>query len=229
MCIGLLDLYHELAKTQHGCSKVNQLPWEAYDRVESLKTRLDEMSSSNYDDMACWKSLCKYKSDLEQGIIDEVPIVTETKRSLRNSGGSKTIDSILKATFDTLVAICKRMKEELCSQVSEPELISHIRNAFSHWEEESLIALLKIANSQGNEQRHYGDEEPLLEQYKELKKIFMETNWSEKAPAAHKWQMICTRPYNFTGLQEIIHFALCCFVKAPIETIVEAVPRKCHK
>ena len=35
--------------------------------------------------------------------------------------------------------------------------------------------------------------------------------------------MICTRPYNFSGLQEIIHFALCCFVNAPIETIVEAV------
>ena len=35
--------------------------------------------------------------------------------------------------------------------------------------------------------------------------------------------MIVTRPYHYKGLEEIVNFALCTFVKAPIETIVESV------
>ena len=39
--------------------------------------------TSSYENMESWKSLSQYKPDLQQDVIDEVPIVTETKRMLR--------------------------------------------------------------------------------------------------------------------------------------------------
>ena len=71
--------------------------------------------------MKCWKSLGQYKSDLEIGITDEVPIVTETKWLLRSSGDNQDVDSMIKASFDNLVKICKRMKDKLCALITEPD------------------------------------------------------------------------------------------------------------
>ena len=34
---------------------------------------------------------------------------------------------------------------------------------------------------------------------------------------------ICTTPSFFRGCETIIHFSLCCFVKSPLEAIVESV------
>ena len=66
--VGLLDYYHELAKTQHGASKVNLLPWEFYDRVTQLATRLDLMST---DVMATlWKNLYSNTFDLLKIFVD---------------------------------------------------------------------------------------------------------------------------------------------------------------
>ena len=73
--MGLLDYYHELAKAQHGASKVNLLPWEFYDSVSQLAARLELMSKSINDKV--WKNLTSHMDNLKLGIINNVHIGTE--------------------------------------------------------------------------------------------------------------------------------------------------------
>ena len=223
LIIGLKDIYHELAKAEHGCSKVNQMPWEAYDRVSALEEKLNQLTSS--DDWDLWKSLAQYKTSLLEGVIDDVPIVTETRRLLRSGSlaQANTLDTILNKSYEQLKKIAHQMVTELKNQITEPELITQIRKAFLHWDEEAVSELISVANSQGN--LDYGKLDVLLEQYRTLKLTYQTTRWGTKSPETHKWLMIttCSCPYHYRGLEAIIHFALCCFIKAPIETIVESV------
>ena len=75
IAVGLLDYYHELAKAQHGASKVNLLPGELYDRVSQLADKLELMSKNVTDKV--WKNLCSHMDNLKLGIINDIHIVTE--------------------------------------------------------------------------------------------------------------------------------------------------------
>ena len=83
IAVGLLDYYHELAKAQHGASKVNLLPWEFYDRVSQLAARLELMSKSINDKV--WKNLTSHMDNLKLGIINNVHIGTELPTVLRSN------------------------------------------------------------------------------------------------------------------------------------------------
>ena len=71
--------------------------------------------------------------------------------------------------------------------------------------------------------RNYGSIIMLIEEYKLLRNRVEIFPWSGTTTAAGKWLKICTTPSFFRGCETIIHFSLCCFVKSPLEAVVESV------
>ena len=61
--IGLTDIYNELAKAQHYCSKVNILNYQYYDMVDVLVEALERMLKS-IDDKS-WKHLIGQQEELK--------------------------------------------------------------------------------------------------------------------------------------------------------------------
>ena len=71
--------------------------------------------------------------------------------------------------------------------------------------------------------RDYGTAEILIKVYKILKDNVKDYPWTNTITEAGKWLKICTTPSFFRGYETVIHFSLCCFVKSPLETVVESV------
>ncbi|CAL4095347.1 unnamed protein product, partial [Meganyctiphanes norvegica] len=86
--IGLMDIYTELAKAQHGVCKINQLPWEYYDRIDRLKENLKGMST----DMG--PNLKKHYADLVLGLINGTTINTVERRRTRGYTSSESKDEV---------------------------------------------------------------------------------------------------------------------------------------
>ncbi|CAL4095345.1 unnamed protein product, partial [Meganyctiphanes norvegica] len=91
---------------------------------------------------------------------------------------------------------------------------------FLDWDTISLVKLLAIATKSG---RCYGDPTELSNQHEELKKRFIEQNFPNQMKESDKWLRVCKRKNIYAGCEKIIHFALCCFVKAPLEATAESV------
>ena len=70
--------------------------------------------------------------------------------------------------------------------------------------------------------RDYGSDEILIKEYKLLRDNVKDYPWSNTVTEAGKWLKIYT-PSFFRGCETIIHFSLCCFVKSPLEAVVESV------
>ena len=216
MSAGLLDYYHLLAKSQHGASTVNKLPWEYYDCVNSLIDSLKEMST----DVTCWKILNKYLHDLKEGVIDGVPIRCELPVITRRS--SAQVDPCIEVenAITELLKVASLMCYEL-EGIVEPDIIKHMRNAFQNWEETGLMSLIDLSKEAPD--RNYGNTTDLVNQYRELKTRIEKHTWSNGTTEAQRWLVICRNPGFYSGLEDIIHFALCCFVKSPLEAVVETV------
>ena len=60
----------------------------------------------------------------------------------------------------------------------------------------------------------------LLDQYRVLKQRF--SNFNKGDSEMKKWLNIFQNQNNFTGISDILHLALCCFVKTPLEATAEA-------
>ena len=76
---GLLDIYTCLSKTQHGVSKVNQLPWHYTHRIENLQENLHKISVNQFEEGNLKKSIPK----LQQALFhDDTPICNEKTRPL---------------------------------------------------------------------------------------------------------------------------------------------------
>ena len=74
--------------------------------------------------------------------------------------------------------------------------------------------------SQNLSGRHYGELDTLLEQYRMLQKRFEDTLPKDEIT---KWLMMCTKSNLYKGISDILHLALCCFVKAPLEATAETI------
>ena len=70
--------------------------------------------------------------------------------------------------------------------------------------------------------RDYGSDEILIKEYKLLRDNVKDYPWSNTVTEIGKWLKIYT-PSFFRGCETIIHFSLCCFVKSPLEAVVESV------
>ena len=218
IAVGLLDYYHELAKAQHGASKVNLLPWEFYDRVSQLAARLELMSKSINDKV--WKNLTSHMDNLKLGIINNVHIGTELPTVLRSNELDNDPSVHVKGAIETLQNITKLMSEQLRKDIGEPSLITDMRQAFSQWSESHFIKLIE-KSKQAN--RDYGTADLLIKEYKILKDNVKDYPWTNTITEAGKWLKICTTPSFFRGCETMIHFSLCCFVKSPLEAVVESV------
>ena len=95
-----------------------------------------------------------------------------------------------------------------------------MRQAFTQWNEDSLMNLIEISK---HAKRNYGSNIMLITEYKLLRNRVVNFPLSGTTTAAGKWLKICTTPCLFRGCEIIIHFSLCCFVKSPLEAVVESV------
>ena len=77
---GLPDVYHVIAKCQHGVCKVNQLPWIFHDKIDELKSNLELIKARSYNGF-----FKRQEDNLKKRLLpDGFPIVTEMKKTIRN-------------------------------------------------------------------------------------------------------------------------------------------------
>ena len=228
---GLLDIYSYLAKAQHGVSKVNQFPWNYSDRVSHLKFLLDKIGSKDFDKCV----LKERKSQLEQcQFPDGSSIRTEYPRQTRSEDFYFDVTNEIDKGENLISKFARSISVHLSQRIETSEVITLMKEAFHDWNDTALDNLVSIANSSG---RHYGSSETLLCQFKELKKRFsslpakpknieVEVKMSYKEALEeeiHKWLCIYHESKHFSGIEEILHFSLCCFVKAPLEATAETI------
>ena len=111
----LYDFYNCLAKGQHGVTRVNQFPWQFFDRLEHLKKAMVDMVDGNYDGLRN-----KVTPLLDSGLLaDGSPIVTEVRRHVRSEepvdnaakGAKKGIDIFVEFTNKFLEVVNHRIPE----------------------------------------------------------------------------------------------------------------------
>ena len=92
-----------------------------------------------------------------------------------------------------------------------------MRKVFTKFDSEALSQLLDIANTSG---RNYGSLETLTCQL-----TILEKGWNNTVAINEmaKWLMICTHKNIYENIPDIFHFALCCFVKVPLETPAKTI------
>ena len=71
--------------------------------------------------------------------------------------------------------------------------------------------------------RCYGKKDVLMDEYHKLKLTFLSKTWPKNINETDKWLYVCQNENFYLGCENIIHFALCCFSKSPVESIVESV------
>ena len=168
-------------------------------------------------------------ASLEKGEIDNTPLNTELPKqtrkkveSLKESTSNDPIvinKTIIASILNVLFEVCSNMKNQLEKRISCPTLISLIKKAFNDWNEDSLDRLIDLSIKSG---RDYGQKDILMKEYLNLKERFLAKEWlCEKEE--DRWLHVCKHEHFFLGCENILHFALCCFIKSPVESIVESV------
>ena len=90
-----------------------------------------------------------------------------------------------------------------------------IKESFKNWDSDKLKDLIKVANSSG---RFYGTTADLLCQFDVLKEKFEEI---QDGNDISKWLTIFKSSEE--SIPQILHFALCSFVKIPLEATAETI------
>ena len=117
-----------------------------------------------------------------------------------------------------LLNLQKALAINLGSRINTGELTKLTKSAFHFWNEEAIEKIHSCSESSG---RKYGNKMDLLDQYRVLKQRF--SNFNKSDSEMKKWLNIFQNQNNFTGTSDILHLALCCFVKAPLEVTAETV------
>ena len=128
------------------------------------------------------------------------------------------------------------MIAQLKANIAEPVLITNMRETLINWNEASLKALITMSVTSG---RNYGDEDKILDEFRLLKDRVPGGNWkscTNKGKRMNKdrhtgeyytdeamWLQVFTKPVFYKGCENILHLAICLFVKAPLEAIVESI------
>ena len=62
-----------------------------------------------------------------------------------------------------------------------------------------------------------------MEEFKLLKKRVLDYSCTKNLAETDKWLIICKTSTFYKGCETVIHFAISCFVKSPLEAIVESI------
>ena len=127
-------------------------------------------------------------------------IQTEERRRTR-SLEENNIERDIERAHQTISKFCTTLVVEIESRVTDNSVVLLMQKTFENFDTGSLKDLLTIAASSG---RDYG-------------KDTMAIN------VMSKWLMIFTKENLYQGIEDILHLALCCFVKAPLEAPAESV------
>ena len=214
----LNEVYTALSKCQHGMSKVNQLPWEFFDRADHMVASLNDIAKYTSDAYGSG-TLKKMMPGLLNAEIGGVPIQTESRRITKSSETLNLTERIEKG-IQLGAEFAAAIVSEMGYRLIRDDLIKLMKSVFYNWEEEDLCALLKVANESG---RTYGSLEELSVEFRTLKQRFQELNVSPSMSQANRWLKICLDKKLYSGAENIIHLALCCFVKSPAESIAECI------
>lgn len=197
--------------------------------MNSLKIELSKIVKDEYD-----KSFIKKnEANLLMGLMadeDEVdfPIVTEMKRATRSRSRSaeSTCDvSENKAHLDQgkkiVQVFAQSLIDNLNSRIPNNNLSILMKDCFKMWDKTKLIELINIAESSG---RCYGNRNALLSEYDVLKDRFIDLmGTKDDDHYLSNWLLIFHKQKHYKGLENILHFALCCFVKSPLEATAESI------
>lgn len=209
----LHDVIDVLSKAQHGVSKVNQLPWHYNDRLDHLKADLSAVMKEDYEGPN--KAA---KSKLKQGEFETGTLIaTEERRRTRVTVESSNEESRSKART-TVSQFVEEMKSEIDRRISIDHKVELMRKVFKDFDPIALAELLEIAVSSGKE---YGSLDNLSSQLEVLKQRYTDQLLAKDEMS--KWLMICTKQQLYKDIPDILHFALCCFVKVPLEAPAETI------
>ena len=213
MVYHMYDVYAALAKAQHGVSKVNQLPWHYNERLDHLKSDLKEVMKKDYEGPL---KLAKAKlkvGEFETGTL----IVTEERRKTRVTVGENSISEDIEKARENVSKFTTALISDIDERINVDSKVGLMRKTFAEFDPVALSELWKIAQSSG---RSYGSLDELQTQLNTLKHRFIETRARDEMT---KWLMICTKPNLYKGIPDILHLALCCFTKAPLEAPAETI------
>ena len=159
----LLDVYSCLAKAQHGVSKVNQLPWQYYERIQHLLNKeLQKITEGTYDGV-----LKKNEGKLKEGLLaNNSTIVTEPPRRSNQYNIDKSCTEQVVDGKETVIKFVEILMSSLKERISEDGVVKIMKEVFHDWKDEELPMLVEITNSSG---RDYGDTDKLTEEYKSTK------------------------------------------------------------
>lgn len=127
--------------------------------------------------------------------------------------GDATRKRILSSNEEDVQRIITQVDERIASN----EVGQLIAGAFRDWNKESLTVLIELANNSG---RKYGDRETLLSQYDVLEERFRNTS---AATNIKKWMMFFTKKHLYSEIPDILHLAICSFLKIPLEATAETI------
>ena len=214
MVYHLHDVFNVLSKAQHGVSKVNQLPWHYFDRLDHLKSDLEAVMKDDYEGP---NKAAKEKlklGEFEGGTL----IVTEERRRTRvTNADSSGLEGTLSKAKMSVNKFVTELKSEIDDRIKKDQKVELMKKVFENFEIEALAKLLEIASASG---RQYGSVEVLTEQLRVLEKRYKDT---EATDLMSKWLMIFTKRNLYGGIADILHFALCCFTKVPLEAPAETI------
>ena len=202
ICYFLLDFYNILAKAQHGVCKINQILWEYDNKLEKMKRSLTELKGGTYDGQ-----MKKTEPFIQFGIFPSgMTIATEPKKSLR-SGNDLSNQTMIEDGKKIICDFIDRFNASINRRIEKSNVTMLTRQVFKEWDEDKLQDLLDIAETSD---RNYGDCNDLLLQYNTLKHRFKEIDGEKQRD---KWLKACTESKLYSGCEDVIHFALCCFLK----------------
>ena len=208
----LHDIYIALAKAQHGVSKVNQLPWHYNDRIDHFIKTLDVVTEENYEGQHKEAKEWLRKGEFATGTL----IMTEERRKTRQTG-SVTIHNEIEEGRIIAKQFAQVLKQEVQRRIEDDKVVKLMKDVFTNFNVSSLATLHQMASQSGKD---YGTFPALTKQLKTLSIRYKDIKVNDEMK---KWLMICTQPNLYKDINEIIHFALCCFVKAPLEAPAETI------
>ena len=212
----LFDIYSTLSKAQHGVSRINQIPWEYDERILHLKEELKQIKEETYKGY-----YEKHKQGLLKGVLPTgFPVVTEPQRPSRRVTAEEESPNaeIMKRADIKVKKYATTLTEGIDRRLTGDKVTEKIKKVFKEWKEDELEGLVTLANSS---ERHYGELQVLRAEYQILHTRFSEL--SSAKDDISKWLMISTKKNLYAGISNILHLALCCFVKAPLEATVETI------
>lgn len=155
-----------------------------------------------------------------------MPLNTELPKQTRQNATLDTVSDPINKNKDIILSTIKvltnavfTMKDQLNKKIKCP-IISKVKNVFFKWEDDDLPDLIAMGTDSG---RCYGKKDVLLDEYHKLKLSFLSKTWPKNIKETDKWLYVCQHENFYLGCENIVHFALCCFSKSPVESIVESV------